>query len=68
MNFKVFKQEGKEVIINLDLITHIIIDSSSKKVCLLGSTKASTCFYVDDSIEDVKKMLKLTKPNANVWV
>lgn len=59
MNFKVFKQEGKEIIINLELITHINYDNSTKKVCLLGSP--ATCFCVDASFEDVKKMLNLTK-------
>jgi len=59
MKFKLFKQEGKEIIINLDLITHIMYDNTTKKVCLLGSP--STCFYVDASMDDVKKMLNLTK-------
>jgi|GEM_PF-4042676 len=59
MNFKVFKQEGKEIIVNLDLITHIMYDTTTKKVCLLGTP--SNYFYVDASLDDVKKTLNLAK-------
>jgi prefoldin subunit 5 len=54
MLFKVFKQKGNEIIINLDNIVFINRDSSTKGTIIYSVTHSNV---VDESFEEVKKML-----------
>jgi uncharacterized protein YlzI (FlbEa/FlbD family) len=54
MIFKVFKQQGKEVILNLDKIVFINTDATSKGTIIYSTTHTNV---VDESFEEVKKML-----------
>lgn len=54
MIFKVFKQMGKEIIINLDNIVFIGTDASTKGTIIYSATHSNV---VDESFEEVKKIL-----------
>lgn len=54
MIFKVFKQKGKELIINLDKIVFISTDESTKGTIIYSTTHSNV---VDESFEKVKEML-----------
>lgn len=54
MVFKVFKQMGKEIIINLDKIVFISTDPSTHGTIIYSTTHSNV---VDESFEDVRKML-----------
>jgi hypothetical protein len=54
MIFKVFKQTGKEIIINLDKIVFISKDESSNKTIIYSTTHSNV---VDEAFEEVRKML-----------
>lgn len=54
MVFKVFKQTGKEIIINLDNIVFVSADSSTNGTIIYSITHSNV---VDESFEEVKKML-----------
>jgi hypothetical protein len=54
MVFKVFKQMGKEIIINLEEIVFISTDASTKGTIIYSTTHSNV---VDESFEEVKKML-----------
>lgn len=51
MLFKIFKQNGKDVIINLDNIISIKTDETSKKTVIYSSTQTNE---IDESFEDIK--------------
>jgi uncharacterized protein YlzI (FlbEa/FlbD family) len=54
MVFKVFKQTGKEIIINIDKIVFISTDPSTNGTIIYSSTHSN---IVDESFEEVRKML-----------
>lgn len=51
MIFKIFKQNGKDVIINLDNILSIKQDEASKKTVIYSTNQTNV---VDESFEDIK--------------
>ena len=53
MLFKIFKQNGKELIINLDNIMSIKVDETSKKVVIHSISQANE---VDESFDEIKKI------------
>ena len=53
MLFKIFKQNGKEVIINLDNIISIKVDETSKKVVIHSISQSNE---VDESFDEIKKI------------
>lgn len=54
MVFKVFRQLGKEIIINLDNIVFISTDLSTKGTIIYSITHSNV---VDETFEEVRKML-----------
>jgi prefoldin subunit 5 len=54
MIFKIFKQSGKEILVNLDNIVFVTTDAVSKKTVIYSITHSNE---VDESFEQVKKML-----------
>lgn len=54
MMFKVFKQMGKEIILNLDKIVFISTDVSTEGTIIYSTTHSNV---VDESFEEVRKIL-----------
>lgn len=54
MAFKVFKQMGKDVIINIENIVYIKVDDVSKKSVVYSTTLINE---VDESLEEIEVML-----------
>lgn len=54
MVFKVFKQTGKAIIINLDKVVFISKDPSTQGTIIYSTTHSNV---VDESFEEVRKML-----------
>lgn len=54
MVFKTFKQAGREIIINLENVVFISMDTTSNKTIIYSTTHTNE---VDVTFEEVKKML-----------
>lgn len=54
MAFKVFKQQGKEIIINLDQIVFVKADEVSKKTVIYSTAHTNE---IDATLEEIKTLL-----------
>lgn len=53
MTFRIFKQAGKDVIINLENIVAVKTDESSKKTVIYSTNQVNE---VDETLEEIKVM------------